>query len=204
MTKERQAPTVRSTCGLLAGSWEDDVASFLGIPYAEPPTGELRWAPPVPAAGWEGTRTATERGPIAPQPPSRLEAVMGPMRAPAMSEDCLNLNVWTPAPGSAEQLPTLVFIHGGGYMSGSGSAAWHDGHALAAHGPAVVVTINYRLGALGYLYLPPELSGGETIANAGLLDQRLALEWVRENAAALGFDPDNVTVFGQSGGAHSV
>lgn len=201
----RTAPTARTTNGVLAGRWDDDVASFLGVPYAQPPIGARRWASPVPAAAWDGERAADAAGPIAPQIPSRLEAVMGPMQAPRPDEDCLSLNVWTRAPEAGERLPVLVFLHGGGYLSGAGSAAWYDGRALAAHGAAVVVTINYRLGALGYLYLPATVTGDEQpIANLGLQDQRLALEWVAENVAAFGGDPENVTVCGQSGGAHSI
>jgi para-nitrobenzyl esterase len=129
---------------------------------------------------------------------------MGPMRAPAMDEDCLTLNVWTAAPTIGERLPVLVFLHGGGYLAGAGSAAWYDGAVMARRGPAVVVTINYRLGALGYLYLPPDLTGAEPIANLGLQDQRLALEWVASNIHAFGGDASRITVFGQSGGGHSI
>lgn len=122
---------------------------------------------------------------------------MGPIDVPGFDEDCLTLNVWTPAPDSRERLPVLVWIHGGGYMSGSGSAAWYDGAPLARRGRMVVVTISYRLGVLGYLSLPGS-------ANRGLLDQRQALEWIADNIAAFGGDPDNVTVAGQSAGGHAI
>jgi para-nitrobenzyl esterase len=201
---EHQAPMVFTDAGTLEGRWDGRVATFLGIPYAEPPVGDRRWAPPIPAQPWEGTRRAVEHGPVAPQPPARLAAAMGPMEAPDAAEDCLSLNVWSPAPRSEERLPVLVFIHGGGYLSNAGSAAWYDGGALAARGPAVVVTINYRLGALGYLYLPPRVTGGPPIANLGLQDQALATAWVHANAAAFGGDPDRITVVGQSGGGHSI
>lgn len=204
MTVASKAPTVRTEQGSLHGRWLGEVAAFLGIPYGEPPVGERRWASPVPAQGWDGTRSAEQAGPVAPQHAARLEAAMGPMDAPAADEDCLSLNVWTPAPGSAESLPVLVFLHGGGYLTGAGSAAWYEGRVMAERGPAVAVTINYRLGALGYLYLPPELTGDGPVANLGLQDQRMALDWVHTNAAAFGGDPDNVTVFGQSGGGHSI
>jgi para-nitrobenzyl esterase len=204
MSVAAQAPTVRTEPGSLEGRWLDDVAAFLGIPYAEPLVGPRRWAPPVPAGPWDGTRSAHQPGPVPPQHAARLEAAMGPMRAPASGEDCLTLNVWTPAPASSERLPVMVFIHGGGYLTGAGSAAWYDGRVMARRGPAVVVTFNYRLGALGYLYLSPELTGGGPVANLGLQDQRLALEWVAANAAAFGGDPDSITVFGQSGGGHSI
>lgn len=204
MNTNRTAPRAKTVGGVLEGRWTGEVASFLGIPYAEPPIGELRWNRPRRARPWSGKRSAREPGPVVPQLPSRLEAVMGPMQAPQPGDDCLSVNVWTPAPGSNGRLPTLVFIHGGGYQSGAGSAAWHEGARLAARGPAVVVTINYRLGALGYLYLSSAITDGPGVANLGLQDQRMALEWVQENIAAFGGDPGNVTVFGQSGGAHSI
>jgi para-nitrobenzyl esterase len=131
-------------------------------------------------------------------------ATLGPLPVPGYDEDCLTLNVWTPTPSSTERLPVLVWIHGGGFVSGSGSAAWYDGTVMARRGNMVVVSISYRLGALGFLYLPPGVRGEEAVANLGLQDQIAALEWVRENIAAFGGDPDNVTVAGQSGGALSI
>jgi para-nitrobenzyl esterase len=204
MNGDESAPEAATATGSLRGRWDDGVASFRGIPYAEPPVGPLRWAPPRAVRPWDGTRTAVEPGPIAPQPPARLQPVMGPMESPGPDEDCLTLNVWTAEPGPDSGLPVLVFLHGGGYLSGAGSAAWHDGAGLAGRGPAVVVTLNYRLGALGYLYLPSAITGGDTIANLGLLDQRLALEWIATNVEAFGGDANRITVFGQSGGAHSI
>jgi carboxylesterase type B len=203
-TTTQEAPTARTASGDLRGRWAGEVAVFAGIPYAEAPVGDRRWAPPEPRAPWTGERLAREPGPVHPQPPARLEPVMGPMEAPPPGDDCLTLNIWTPAPASKEPLPVLVFIHGGGLLSHAGSASWYDGAVMARRGPAVVVTINYRLGALGYLYLPPEITGGDPIGNLGLQDQRLAVEWVRTNAIAFGGDPDNITVFGQSGGAHAI
>jgi para-nitrobenzyl esterase len=199
-----RAPVVGTAAGAVEGRWQDGVAAFRGIPYAEAPTGDRRWAPPVARRRWDGTRPAHASGFVPPQAAARLQAVMGPMDAPAPGEDCLELNVWSPAPSRGERLPVLVFIHGGGYLSGAGSAAWYDGAVMAGRGPAVVVTLNYRLGALGYLYLPASATGGAPVANLGLLDQRLALEWVRENVEAFGGDPARITAFGQSGGGHSL
>jgi para-nitrobenzyl esterase len=198
------APVVTASGGALRGRWDDGVASFVGIPYAAPPIGPLRWASPRPVEQWSGTRDVTEPGPIAPQHPARLTAAMGPMEAPPADEDCLTLNVWTPAPSPSASLPVLVFFHGGGYLAGAGSARWYEGAVMAARGPAVVVTTNFRLGALGYLYLPSGITGGDPVANLGLQDQQLALEWVKENIAAFGGDPARLTVFGQSGGGHSI
>jgi para-nitrobenzyl esterase len=204
MTSRSSPPTIRTTEGIVEGGWEQDVAAFRGIPYARAPVGPRRWAPPAAVEPWKGIRPARAAGPIPPQHPARLEAAMGPMRAPGVSEDCLTLNVWTPDPAGGEALPVVVFLHGGGYLAGAGSAEWYDGRLMARRGPVVVVTINYRLGALGYLYLPPALTGGEPIANLGLQDQRLALEWVSSNIQAFGGDPARITVIGQSGGAHSI
>ena len=169
-----------------------DVTAFLGITYAE----AERFAAPRPAAEWVGVRDATRPGPAAPQPPSRLERIMGPDSALPQGEDCLSLNVW--APGGTG-LPVLVWLHGGGFSTGSGEESWYDGALLAERGRMVVVTVNYRLGALGYLYLSPEFAP----ANLGLLDQIAALTWVRENIAAFGGDPGRVTLAGQSAGALS-
>ncbi|MEU8124187.1 carboxylesterase family protein [Spirillospora sp. NPDC049024] len=169
--------------------------AFRGIRYG---TARRLSAPrPVPDpgdAGQDGPGPAGRPGPAAPQPPSRLEHVMGPGSGLEQSEDCLSLNVWTPG---GDGLPVLVWLHGGGFTSGSGGEAWYDGGLLARRGRMVVVTANYRLGALGYLCLP----GGQ--ANLGLLDQAMALRWVRRNIARFGGDPDRVTLAGQSAGALS-
>jgi para-nitrobenzyl esterase len=166
------------------------VLSFRGIPYAVAP----RFGAPAPVLPWEGIRPALEVGPAAPQPPSRLEQVLGPMPLP-QSEDCLSLNVWTPS--TQGDLPVLVWFHGGGFSSGSGGQSWFDGHRLAALEGIVVVTVNYRLGALGYLSLPDD-------RNFGLQDQVAALRWVQDNIANFGGDPSAVTVAGQSAGAMSL
>lgn len=190
---------VTTAAGAVAGHAADGVTAFQGIPYAAPPVGRLRFAPPEPSVPWTGTRDATTPGPAAPQPVSRLEHVMGPMRLP-QSEDCLSVNVWTP--DTRGRRPVLVWLHGGGFSSGSGGAAWYSGAALAAAGDLVVVTPNYRLGALGFLCLE-ELADDLGRGNFGLLDTVAALEWVRENIAGFGGDPGRVTLAGQSAGALS-
>ena len=177
--------------GSLEGVSRGEVTAYLGVPYAR----AGRFAAPEPVT-WSGVRQARRPGPQAPQPPSRLERVMGPAPDLEQSEDCLSLNVWTPG---GEGLPVFVWLHGGGFSSGSGGQPWYDGALLAGRGEMVVVTVNYRLGALGYLYLPDE-SGAP---NAGLLDQLAALRWVRDNIAAFGGDPAHVTLGGQSAGALS-
>jgi para-nitrobenzyl esterase len=190
-------PVVRIKAGELRGTVENDVTVFRAVPYAAPPVGELRFAPPQPVPAWQGVRDATQDGPIAPQGRSRLAHVMGDFES-AQSEDCLTLNVWTPSPDSGKR-PVLVWIHGGAFTSGAGSLAWYSGDQFAANGNVVVVSINYRLGALGFLSLP-EVSAG----NLGLLDQVAALRFVRDNIAAFGGDPNNITVVGQSAGAASI
>jgi para-nitrobenzyl esterase len=169
---------------------------FKGIPYAAPPVGALRFQPPQPAPHWTEPRDATRFGPIAPQPPSRLNRVMGDFDLP-QDEDCLTLNVWTPTLG-APRLPVLIWLHGGAFTSGAGSVGWYSGRSFAASGRVVVVTINYRLGPLGFLFWP-----GLSEGNLGLLDQIATLRWVKANIASFGGDPDAITVAGQSAGARS-
>ncbi|SEP15005.1 carboxylesterase/lipase family protein [Amycolatopsis saalfeldensis] len=189
-----------TTSGKINGVDQGGVVSFRGIPYAASPIGELRFAPPSPHAGWAGVREATQAGPAVPQPASRLERVMGP-RVPDWDEDgCLTVNVHVPrhAFEGGVPRPVLLWWHGGGFSSGSGGWDWYDGAKLAELGDIVVVTANYRLGALGYLYLP-EIGA----ANLGAQDQAAALRWVSDNIAAFGGDPRTVTVGGQSAGAFS-
>ena len=188
---------VRTKAGDLRGARENGVAVFRGVPYAAPPVGDLRFAPPRPAQPWQGVRDARQDGPIAPQARSRLAHIMGDFERP-QSEDCLTLTIWTPA-ADAGKRPVLVWIHGGAFGSGAGSLPWYSGERFAANGDVVAVSINYRLGALGFLCLPGVSSG-----NLGLLDQVAALRFVRDNIAAFGGDPDNVTVVGQSAGASSI
>ncbi len=179
------------------------VRVFKGLPFAAPPVGNLRWRAPQPVAHWEGVRKADEFGPMCMQAAGRGGARGG---APAkMSEDCLYLNVWTAAKSASERRPVLFWIHPGGYTSGSGAAPGTDGEALAKKG-LVVVTINYRLGALGF-FAYPELtkeSDRNASGNYALMDQTAALEWVHKNIAGFGGDPKRVTVDGDSAGAASI
>ncbi|MFI1758006.1 carboxylesterase/lipase family protein [Streptomyces sp. NPDC020571] len=190
--------TVPTSAGRVRGQWKRRVAAFMDVSYAAPPFGPRRLRPPEPPQPWTGVRDAFVPGPTAPQP-GYLPAMAGLLEeAVAPGEDCLNLNVWTPAPGrTGGRLPVMVWIHGGAFRNGSGSLPSYDGTQLAADG-VVCVTLNYRLGAEGFLLLPDGTS------NLGLLDQVAALEWVRDNIAEFGGDPENVTVFGQSAGAISI
>ena len=179
---------------------------FRGIPYAEPPVGPLRLRAPEPARAWTGTRDARHFGPSAPQAGVEnwlIRRFIGSASV-GQSEDCLYLNIWTPALDGRRR-PVMVFIHGGAFLMGSGSTLLYNGSRLAERGDVVVVTINYRLGALGGLDLRALLAGSEsTSANLGLRDQIAALHWVRDNIAAFGGDPEAVTVFGESAGAMSI
>lgn len=180
-----------------------EVSCFLGIPYAGSPAGKRRFLPPLPAVGWTGVRDCTVPGPAAPQNP---EVPAPPGRKPRTwsESECLNLNVWTPDVGGSG-LPVMVWIHGGAYVSGAGSDAMYDGGNLAGATGTVVVTLNYRLGALGFLHLAELLGPGyEDSSNLALLDQLEALRWVTRNIAAFGGDPTNATVFGESAGAAAV
>lgn len=201
------APLVQTQSGELRGAPDGRVLSFKGIPYAAPPVGPLRWRPPAPPAAWQGVRNATKFGASCEQPRRTSTAVI-PWTAeylsdPPFSEDCLFLNVWTPALHPASKLPVVVWIHGGGFSEGSGEVPVYRGTHLAQKG-IVVVTINYRLGLFGFLanaLLDAEQgSSGEY----GMMDQVAALEWVKANIAAFGGDPARVTIEGQSAGAISV
>jgi para-nitrobenzyl esterase len=190
-----RAPEASVVNGRLCGLAQRGVWSFLGVPYAAAPVGPLRFAGPIAAPDWDGVRPATRYGPTAPKPP------YGPpfdtlIPDPAIPGDgCLNLNVWTPE--GADGLPVLVWLHGGAFEHGSGAVPTYDGSAFARDG-VVCVTLNYRLGAYGFLHLP------DAPANRGLLDQIAALRWVRDNIAAFGGDPGRVTLAGESAGAISV
>ncbi len=196
---------VATKSGLLQGTFENSVYVFKGIPYAAPPTGERRWLPPQPPLPWAGVRLADKFGPIAPQPAPEFQAPREVLPAELQDEDCLFLNIWTPGLDDKKRA-VMVWIHGGAYSLGSGSEPNQPNrHTLALRGNVVLMTINYRLGPLGFLNLK-ELTGGQIPAtgNEGLLDQAAALRWVGENITAFGGDPANVTVFGESAGAMSV
>ncbi len=200
-----ESATVIAECGHIQGVRAGSVNVFRGIPYAAPPLGARRFAPPVAAAPFTETFDAAAFGPIAPQDIDPLpEVVPGTENlfyasGVSTDEDCLNLNVWSPS--GAQRAPVLVYVHGGGFLCGSGTGPWFDGTAHAREHGLVVVTLNYRLGILGGLYLG---AYEPTHANLGLQDQLLALAWVKANIAAFGGDPDNVTVAGESAGAMSV
>jgi para-nitrobenzyl esterase len=195
-------PIVETASGRVEGLVDVELSVFRGVPFARPPTGRLRFARPEPSESWSGVRLATRFGPASPQPAGPLSGLPG-FAVDATSEDCLSLNVWTPALDGGAR-PVMVWIPGGGFTSGSGSQAIYDGSQLARRGDVVVVTINYRLGALGFLSLAGLDADLVSCANAGLADQVAALGWVHDNIAAFGGDPSRVTIFGESAGAMSV
>ncbi|MBN1662119.1 MAG: carboxylesterase/lipase family protein [Deltaproteobacteria bacterium] len=183
---------VETRAGNIQGYAKDGLKIFKGIPYAESPVDELRFSPSVPKKPWSGILDCTKPGPIVPQ----RDAPFSPKPLPLQSEEgCLNLNIWTPET-DAKRRPVLFWIHGGGFSFGSGS--WDDGSHLASRGDCVMVTINYRVNILGFLYIKDQM------ANLGQGDQIMALQWVRDNIERFGGDPDNVTIFGESAGAVAV
>lgn len=195
---------VATTAGKVRGKSRRDVHVFRGIPFAAPPVGERRFRPPAPVTPWDDVRDATHGSRWAPQLPSPLETMLG---APPPRWDegaCLTLNVTTPGIDDARR-PVMFWIHGGAFVNGAGSLSIYDGTSFATHGDVVVVTINYRLGAFGFLHLD-EIFGDEFpgSGNLGILDQVAALEWVRDNIEAFGGDPHAVTIFGESAGGMSV
>jgi len=195
-------PIVSTRPGKLEGSYEGDLYVFRGIPYAAPPVGNLRWMPPEPVKPWREVRPAKKFGPIAPQNPMPAGMIMQ-VEQP-QSEDCLFLNIWTPGLDNAKR-PVMVWIHGGAFTIGSGSDPMYDSDKLPKRGNIVLVTINYRLGMLGFLRLKDVTSGKiPATGNEGFLDQVAALKWVKENIAAFGGDPENITVFGESAGSMSI
>lgn len=206
MTGEKQA-IVTAKQGKLEGVFEDSLYKFRGIPYAEPPVGKLRWLPPQSVTPWDGIRPAKKYGAMAPQ-----VAMAAPRDFPGapdfgdvpQSEDCLFMNIWTPGLDDAKR-PVFFWIHGGGFTIGSGSETFLDKGVLAQRGNIVLVSINYRLGAAGFLNLS-EITGGKipSTGNEGILDQVAALDWVRENIAAFGGNPENITIGGFSAGGMSV
>lgn len=193
------APVARTEFGAVRGTREGAVSVWRGIPYAAAPAGPRRFRPPRPPRAWDGIRDCVAFGQIAPQD---MENTVPIDRSLDMGEDCLWLNVWAPAATADEPRPVMVWLHGGAYCLGSAAQAVYDGTNLALTGDVVVVTVNYRVGALGFLDLS-SLSD-EFVPNLGLLDQLAALEWVRDNIAGFGGDPGNVTLFGESSGAGCV
>jgi para-nitrobenzyl esterase len=222
------SPTVKTVNGTVAGAVQGDAFAFLGIPYGASTAGASRFTPPRLAAAWTGVRDARSFGDSCPQVPLGLSPFAGkrspdqpspaptamqkqlamlftrPKPEPRQSEDCLVVNVWTPAIDSAKR-PVMVWLHGGGFAVGSASNPAYDGARLAATGDVVVVSINHRLNVFGYLYLG-DIAGDEFArsGNVGMLDIVAALKWVRDNIAGFGGDPGNVTIFGESGGAGKV
>lgn len=192
----QQPEPIRVAQGLLQGVTLDDLTVYRGVPFAAPPVGELRWKPPHPAAEWVGVRAAEKFAP---------KAIQGAAGSPDTSEDCLYLNVWTPAKSADEKVPVLVWIYGGGFGGGSTSDPIHNGEHLARKG-VVLVSIAYRVGALGFL-AHPELSAespDKVSGNYGLQDMISGLKWIQQNIAAFGGDPDKVTIFGESAGGIAV
>ena len=195
-------PQVKTHSGTVEGKDDGKVKSFLGIPYAQPPVGNLRWMAPVPLAKWSGVKKATEFGSHCMQ-----GKVYGDMvfHDPGASEDCLTLNIWVPDKHVEPKLPVMVWIYGGGFVAGTTSEGRQEGSHLAQQG-VIVVSMNYRLGVFGF-FVHQELakeSGHNSAGNYGLLDQLEALKWVHENIAGFGGDPANVTIFGESAGSFSV
>jgi len=222
LDSRNEAPQVTIESGEISGLHDDGIAVFKGIPFAAPPVGDLRWKPPQPVQPWDRLRPADTYGPIAIQPAGDIdlflkammegqgvdldmEMILANMPAPEESEDCLCLNVRTPDLDPEARLPVMVWIHGGGHQSGSGSEPGYQTNTLPRKG-VVLVTINYRLGIMGY-FAHPDLnreSDGGVSGNYGTLDQVAALSWVKRNITAFGGDPDSVTIFGESAGGESV
>ena len=196
---------VETAYGGLEGKRVGPVIQWRGIPFAAPPVGRLRFQPPEPPRPWSGVRDATHFASPSAQPAAPMEVMFGAGEGPQGTEDCLYLNVYAPVEPAGDRLPVMCWIHGGAFTGGSGSTPWYDGSRFSAGGQVVVVTINYRLGALGFSHLAE--AGGEGLAfagNCGVLDQVAALQWIRENIEAFGGDPGRVTVFGESAGAMSI
>ncbi|HWQ65825.1 MAG TPA: carboxylesterase family protein [Methanospirillum sp.] len=195
---ESESGIVKIDAGLISGFEQDDLRVFLGIPFAAPPTGDMRWRPPASVQSWDGVKETKKFSPACPQPISVDPNL-------TQSEDCLYLNVWTPAKTDDEKLPVMVFFYGGAFGKIAGSMSLYNGTALAEKG-VIVVTPNYRVGALGFLAHPglDNESPNNSSGNYGLLDQIAALEWVQRNIGSFGGDPSRVTIFGQSAGGESI
>ncbi|MEK3722828.1 carboxylesterase/lipase family protein [Paenibacillus sp. FSL H8-0034] len=189
---------VQTSLGLLQGIRRNDVIQFRGVPYADAPEGKFRFSRARPVSAWSEIRDASIHGLIAPQPPSPLRQAIGESSEPPQGEDCLSLTISTPAIDQ-EKRPVVVWLHGGHYMTGAGSLDWYDGAELSKDGNIVTVGVNYRLGAFGFLHYP-----GVSDGKMGISDILTALQWVQDHIAHFGGDPDQVTVMGQSAGAHAI
>ncbi|MEJ2089731.1 MAG: carboxylesterase family protein, partial [Gammaproteobacteria bacterium] len=189
-------PVASTEYGSVRGVLEDGIRVFRGIPYGADTGGANRWLPAKPPASWPGVRDAVA------YPPAAMQAVTE--RIPVVSEDCLGLNVWSPALADGGKRPVMVWLHGGGFSSLSGSSPMYDGVNLCKRGDVVVVTLNHRLNVFGFLHLADMTDGYDQSGNVGMLDLVTALEWVRDNIAEFGGDPGNVTIFGESGGGRKV
>ena len=199
---ENSIPQVKTASGHLQGEPIKEGVAYKGIPFAQPPVGDLRWKSPQPVKPWTGVRKATNFGPRCMQNP-----IFGDMgfRSDGVSEDCLYLNIWTPAKSSNAKLPVLIYFYGGGFMAGDGSESRYDGEVLSRKG-IVTVTVNYRLGVFGF-FSHPELSKESPYhgsGNYGLLDQAAAIQWIHDNVHAFGGDPKRITIAGESAGSSSV
>lgn len=201
-SNQTDAPRVTTANGILEGTYSSGIKMFKGVPFAKPPVGNLRWKEPQPPDNWQGIRKADKFGPRAMQLPLFIDMMF---RSDGMSEDCLYLNVWTPAKTYTEHLPVLVYFFGGGFSAGDGSEYRYDGESMARKG-IVAVTVNFRLTVFGFL-AHPELtkeSPHHASGNYGLMDERAALQWVQKNIAAFGGDPKRVTIAGESAGSFAV
>ena len=205
-TGDSSGPVVETTAGKIRGAIEDKVSAFRGVPYGASTAGAGRFMPPEKPQPWSGVKDTVELGHRSPQGPSGLipEVAAVDVGEPA-GEDCLVLNVWTPSATPGHKRPVMVWLHGGGFTSGSGGFKIYDGVNLAGKHDVVVVTVNHRLNAFGYLYLA-DLGGAKyaNSSNVGMLDIVAALQWVHDNISNFGGDPANVTIFGQSGGGAKV
>jgi para-nitrobenzyl esterase len=202
LISDKSFPTVKTANGVVEGVRVSVISMFKGIPFAQPPVGDLRWKEPLPVKNWEGTRKADHFAARAMQLPIYSDMKF---RSDGISEDCLYLNIWTPAKTGKEELPVLVYFYGGGFNAGDGSEYRYDGEPMARRG-IISVTVNYRLGVFGFL-AHPELSkesAHHASGNYGLMDQTEALRWIHKNISSFGGNPDNITIAGESAGSTSV